>query len=250
MVSDMAARYKEPADYYVYIYHNPLTKEPLYVGKGRGRRAWDHQIKSHNEDLRSILKDLHTIGWLPDPEIVESGLSSKAAVAKETALIAKIGRACTGEGPLLNRCLSNGENSKRIPVEIDGVLYPSLASASRAFGFNDTKIASRLSIGWTLRQAAGLDAPPPPAPPPVPRKRPVTVFGKSFPTMTEACLHFKVDRHVVKGRLKLGWSMEEAFGTEVGAFKNRWTRSSSRVPKQHPTCAASQMSPPSASVFD
>jgi len=245
----VAKDYIEPNDYYVYIYHNPLTNEALYVGKGRGKRAWDHLSHTHNEDFRAMLKDLHTIGWRPDPEIVASGLSSKAAIAKETELIAMIGRVVTGDGTLLNITLSHGENSRRIPVEIEGVRYPSLAAASRAFGLPDTKIASRLKLGWTLRQAVGLDAPPPPAPPPVPRTRPVTVFGHSFPTMTAACLHFEIDRHVVKGRLKLGWSLEDAFGTEVGAFKNRWTGSTSRVPKRRPTCAATQKSLPSASVF-
>ena len=74
---------------YVYIHINIDTGETIYVGVGTGERAWEWRSNkrstTHNELLRSYLqKGLVPSDWV---SIVESNLTSEAAVALETKLI-------------------------------------------------------------------------------------------------------------------------------------------------------------------
>lgn len=200
----------DPADCYVYLYHNPLRKEVVYVGKGRDRRAWDHLARSHNRGLAKFVRFAASRGMSIGPVIVRGGLTSAEASELEARLIDKIGRKDLGRGPLLNRVTRHGENSKRIPVVISGVRYKSLAAASRAHGLKDTTIASRLKSGWSLDQAAGLAPPPPPPPPPKPRCNPVTVHGIAFESVSAAARHHGVNADLAKARLRLGWTADVA----------------------------------------
>lgn len=89
--------------FYVYKLLRPWNNVPCYVGKGCGGRSSHHAklgAKHYNKHLASIYRKA---GDTPVPvEIVASGLTEDAAFALEIKLIAEIGRADQGKGPLAN----------------------------------------------------------------------------------------------------------------------------------------------------
>lgn len=81
--------------HYVYVWSDPLTLEPFYVGKGsKGRCLDDH-------GRRELAGRPHTVTVYP--------MSSEAdALRLEKTLIAYLGRAVDGTGPLLNLVSGRG----------------------------------------------------------------------------------------------------------------------------------------------
>ncbi len=77
--------------YYVYVLHNPTTQRPFYVGKGQGKRMFQHEknIKrgklSNNgnwplyKEMKQILKE----GFKPIYQKVESNVPELEALVKE-----------------------------------------------------------------------------------------------------------------------------------------------------------------------
>lgn len=62
---------------------------------------------------------------------------------------------------------------------------------------------------WIIEQACGLDEPPPDH---RGNAKPITVAGREFRSMLEACSVFKVDKRTVDLRInRMGWSIDEAF---------------------------------------
>jgi NUMOD1 domain len=112
-------------DFYVYIYFNPLNKgnfvygsytfdfEPLYIGKGKGRRAHTHLTSCLNKNdkkgyrrlfyqkLRKLLKS----GNPPIILIYKNNLTENEAHTLEIDLVASIGRRIHKEGPLCNNSM-------------------------------------------------------------------------------------------------------------------------------------------------
>lgn len=101
-------------NHYVYIYVDPKSKEPFYVGKGYGERMFGHlyeakTIGRFKKGVRANWHKVHKIrkiqreqGTDPDIQIYENGLTEKKAFSIERKLIKKIGRSDLGLGPLLN----------------------------------------------------------------------------------------------------------------------------------------------------
>ena len=69
-------------DYYVYVHKIKATGEILYVGKGRGERAYN---KSRNSKLETITKSNE---W--EVEILQRGMTSDEAFDLEFEIINKI----------------------------------------------------------------------------------------------------------------------------------------------------------------
>lgn len=93
--------------FYVYIYRDPrLTKnkQPVYVGKGTGDRAWYHWTKRvrHNKGFGAFLALLRREKLEPIVEIVKDGLDEAEAFYEEMHLIALFGRRDLGTGTLFN----------------------------------------------------------------------------------------------------------------------------------------------------
>lgn len=84
------------AAFYVYILFDKQAI-PRYVGKGKNRRATNHLRRSHNADVRRLVKN--SGGDLPIV-IVRDSITETEAFETEAALIAAIGRGM--DGPLLN----------------------------------------------------------------------------------------------------------------------------------------------------
>lgn len=111
---------EEKQKYYVYIYLDPRKPgnfnyekyhfdfEPFYVGKGKGKRAWDHLKKNpqkKNKRYYKIQKILRE-GYVLNPILIIENISDKEACLKEIELISLIGREDLKLGPLIN--LTNG----------------------------------------------------------------------------------------------------------------------------------------------
>jgi hypothetical protein len=88
-------------NFYIYIYLDPKTNEPVYVGKGKGRRALTHRTKSKNKHLNSLIKKRQSEGYTCEPMILNMP-SEQAALSAEKFYIAGIGRKDLKTGPLFN----------------------------------------------------------------------------------------------------------------------------------------------------
>ena len=79
-------------DYYVYVYSHPDTRQPFYVGKGRGGRVRAHlDFEVPERKKQEIIDELRKQGREPIIEIMQWNLSEEAAFAAEAALIQLIG---------------------------------------------------------------------------------------------------------------------------------------------------------------
>ncbi|HZZ26212.1 MAG TPA: NUMOD3 domain-containing DNA-binding protein [Roseiarcus sp.] len=96
------------ADFYVYIIHDS-TGDPVYVGKGRGKRA------RLNANRNAKIEALISFGGTLAPVKVREGMTEDEAHEAERALIAYHGRMDLGLGPLLNLCDGGAHtNGRRI----------------------------------------------------------------------------------------------------------------------------------------
>lgn len=76
--------------YYVYAHKDPTTKEIVYIGKGKGGRAWDvtrcrSQHKEHQDWMVALLEQ----GYLPSDWVIilHKQLSEKEAFDAETSYL-------------------------------------------------------------------------------------------------------------------------------------------------------------------
>lgn len=115
-------------EFYTYIYYDPSRgNEPIYVGKGKDRRAWDHINTLHRKKkhpLKHRLLFMRSIGTAPIIGIY-ARFDEEFALFLEEELIAKFGRKDLGLGPLLNLtnggeghsgCIRTAETRKKIGI--------------------------------------------------------------------------------------------------------------------------------------
>jgi hypothetical protein len=91
---------KTSYEFYVYVYKD-IDGTPVYVGKGKGNRAYQHLTESSNDRLNKLIINRSKIGTIMEPEIVASGTENNMLMV-EVALIKLFGRADTSQGPLFN----------------------------------------------------------------------------------------------------------------------------------------------------
>lgn len=91
------------AYFYVYMYIDPVTNTPFYVGKGTGSRAWSYTGHNHNKWVISKINKLQNQGYTCDDFvlIVEKNLTENVAFEKEIELITQYGKKING-GLLFN----------------------------------------------------------------------------------------------------------------------------------------------------
>lgn len=147
-------------DFYVYIFSDPISNRPFYVGKGKGARYKQHEkeIDKHLEYFSlsnkspekllslklKVLYDLREKGISPKIELIENLYESDAFLL-EHALIAWFGRRLCGNGVLTN-ILSGGEKGELLFDEqllINIYSRPELLEIVRKF--------PRLSSNWTAK---------------------------------------------------------------------------------------------------
>lgn len=88
--------------FYTYEYRDPRNHTPVYVGEGKGRRAYVHLKKTHNPGLATFIAELCALKLKPIIDIKEYFSSQTEAWVREIELIALYGRIITGEGSLFN----------------------------------------------------------------------------------------------------------------------------------------------------
>ncbi len=95
-------------DYYVYMYYDPDTSEPFYIGKGCKNRYRDISQKQRNSWLYNKIQKLRHSGLLVKDftTFIQEKLSETNALLLEQKFIKKYGRRDIGTGILLN--MSNG----------------------------------------------------------------------------------------------------------------------------------------------
>lgn len=104
-------------DFYVYAIFRPWDGSPCYIGKGRKGRINVHAKRRSNPHLRNIFERAERLG-LDVPVIkIRIGLSESDAFSAERALIAAIGRADLGSGPLTNHT-DGGEGAANPSQEV------------------------------------------------------------------------------------------------------------------------------------
>lgn len=94
--------------YYVYVYKDPITKQPFYIGKGSGNRYLDHANKPYQsfKRVQDKIKNIRNKELEPIIEFVYTGLNEDVAYTLEEQLIIKYGRKdIDPDGILMNICL-------------------------------------------------------------------------------------------------------------------------------------------------
>lgn len=90
---------------YTYLIRDPKNDTPIYVGKGTGKRAWDHFRPSCDTHIGRTVKKRIAEGYTVEP-IINYEVDDQTALQMEMFWIDFFGRADLGNGTLLNK--SNG----------------------------------------------------------------------------------------------------------------------------------------------
>ena len=88
--------------FYIYLYYDPRDNIPIYVGKGKGKRAYDHLISANNSGLSEAIAECRALGLEPVVNIEEYFKTDREACAREVELISHYGRRIMGDGSLFN----------------------------------------------------------------------------------------------------------------------------------------------------
>lgn len=98
---------------YVYVYLDPKNRQPFYVGKGRGDRAFAHLRESGDSEKHRKIAAIRARGQEPRIDLLCYGLSDKKAALVEAAAIDLLGRP-----PLLNLVAGDSKmGQQRISAE-------------------------------------------------------------------------------------------------------------------------------------
>ncbi|MFG0247693.1 MAG: hypothetical protein ACF8OB_02310 [Phycisphaeraceae bacterium JB051] len=77
----------EQLKYYVYLYIDPRTDKPFYIGKGNRNRVFDHLNDKKDSQKTKIMAELRKAQLQPRIEILKYGLTSKEAHLVEATAI-------------------------------------------------------------------------------------------------------------------------------------------------------------------
>lgn len=102
------------SDFYVYLHKDPKTGIPFYVGRGKGKRAYDRT--SRHKEWHDFVE---TIGGEFKVEIVERNLRESDAGEIEANLITKYGKKRDGVGPLVNWTDGGEDEMGNLTISID-----------------------------------------------------------------------------------------------------------------------------------
>lgn len=109
--------------FYVYLLLDPRNYYlPFYVGKGTGRRCFQHLIKNYNPYSNPYktrkINNIRKSGYEPIVMIWQDNLEEDIALNLEETLIKRFGRKCDG-GILTNLLLTNNGGKGHIPETIE-----------------------------------------------------------------------------------------------------------------------------------
>lgn len=102
--------------FYAYIYRDPRSNEPFYVGKGTGKRAWIHLRRKDDGYMARKVRKMLAEEIEPIVELIPA-IDEDHAFFLEHCLISVIGRQDLQQGPLLN-FNDGGKGSPRPSPEV------------------------------------------------------------------------------------------------------------------------------------
>lgn len=81
----------ENLGYYVYVYSDPDTKKPFYIGKGKGNRCFAHLYDNKESEKVAKIQELIQAKKEPIIEVLVHGVDEETALKVEAAAIDLIG---------------------------------------------------------------------------------------------------------------------------------------------------------------
>lgn len=91
MIPRFPPKVSESLKHYVYLYIDPRTDQPFYVGKGKGNRVFSHLDDTSETEKATRISELQKLGLEPKIEILKYGLSEKQALLVESTAIDLLG---------------------------------------------------------------------------------------------------------------------------------------------------------------
>lgn len=103
-------------------------------------------------------------------------------------------------------------------IEINGIIYPSVAAASEKFGIDPKLAAAHLREGWSVEQTFGISDPKPRLTENCGET--IQVNGVMYSSRAQAAKANGLDPRIVHSRLKqFGWTVDQAFGLQPPPVK-------------------------------
>lgn len=201
--------------YYVYVYKDPRTNNPFYVGKGCNRRWRRHLFETWDNTTNAIrlskIIAIRSEGLEPVVEKIATDLSEEEALALESTIIAKFGKICDDTGILTNildggqqppRGVGNPEWKTNNPsTRYKGESYESRYGVERAAEIKNSRSLSlkgrtftaetkeRMSHAAKIRDRSS-------------QRKSITTPDGTFNSMKEAAQHFGVAPSIITRRVK------------------------------------------------
>ena len=116
MINKFSPNTVENIGYYVYVYSDPDTHEPFYVGKGQGNRVFDHLKEETKSSKVKKLKKLKKNGKEPLIQVLVHGLKDSDTAEKIEAAVIDL----LGVDNLTNQ--KRGKESRKYGIEEVSVL--------------------------------------------------------------------------------------------------------------------------------
>lgn len=125
--------------FYSYVYVDPRSDEPFYVGKGKRDRAYTHLKGSHNQLVERKINKIRATGQEPLVVIMETS-TEKFAFMLEQGLIKLLGRIDKGTGTLCNftdggegtsGVVVSDEHKRKVSEKLKGIVRGPLAAEHR-----------------------------------------------------------------------------------------------------------------------
>ena len=92
MIKKFSKKTIEKLDSYVYVYSDPDTSVPFYIGKGKGNRVFSHLTDKNESEKINKINEIKNRGKEPKLDILVHGISEETAKKIEAATIDLIGK--------------------------------------------------------------------------------------------------------------------------------------------------------------
>jgi hypothetical protein len=197
--------------FFVYVFCDPRTMAPIYIGKGTGKRISDHLRRYQTEDTMFYrkLRKMASQGIKPYIYKVVEGVNEETAYEWEAWLIKHFGRKIDG-GSLYNLSEGGGPEIKAKSVNAFGETFSScrcLADDARCV-VSYSNLRARIRLGWEPEPAAST-------PSGAKRAKQHMFFGEQL-SLKQVANHPRclVPMQTLRNRLSVGWTAEEAATTK------------------------------------